>query len=345
MLLYRCQSDGKGEIHADGEVETYQRASKGNGVNIIITGDGYTEANNTVGGTAEIVMRHAAETFFSIEPYKSLREYFNVYIIYAHSAVEGTGCGRSRDTKYQVSQYVTDTHMKGDNKTVLNAVTNAGLPLDNANISVIANSSIYGGTCYMYSQGYSIGYTPVSREFEKTLIHESGGHGFGKCDDEYRLEENGYISDDMKASRLDQYANLGWWGNIDFTNNPTEVHWAAFLADGRYADEHLGVFEGGATYPRGVWHSTYNSIMNIQWNPGGDVFNAPCREMIYKRTMKLAYGDSWTYDYQTFVTFDLARSRTEAPHYVQAPTPTTSSDLPQGVTYDRPRHTPPVVVE
>lgn len=33
-------------------------------------------------------------------------------------------------------------------------------------------------------------------------------------------------------------------------------------------------------------------------------FNAPSREAIYKRAMKLAYGDAWTYDYEEFVEFD-----------------------------------------
>lgn len=33
-------------------------------------------------------------------------------------------------------------------------------------------------------------------------------------------------------------------------------------------------------------------------------FNAPSREEIYKRVMKESEGDSWTYDYETFVAFD-----------------------------------------
>ena len=45
-------------------------------------------------------------------------------------------------------------------------------------------------------------------------------------------------------------------------------------------------------------------------NTGG--FNAPSREAIYYRIHKLAYGESWTYDYEEFVNWDLnqrARSR------------------------------------
>lgn len=35
-------------------------------------------------------------------------------------------------------------------------------------------------------------------------------------------------------------------------------------------------------------------------------FNAPSREAIYKRVMQLSEGDTWTYDYETFVAFDAA---------------------------------------
>ena len=33
-------------------------------------------------------------------------------------------------------------------------------------------------------------------------------------------------------------------------------------------------------------------------------FNAPSREAIYYRIHKLAYGASWKYDYETFVSWD-----------------------------------------
>ena len=33
-------------------------------------------------------------------------------------------------------------------------------------------------------------------------------------------------------------------------------------------------------------------------------FNAPFREAIYYRIHKLAYGASWKYDYETFVSWD-----------------------------------------
>ena len=40
-------------------------------------------------------------------------------------------------------------------------------------------------------------------------------------------------------------------------------------------------------------------------NVGG--FNAPSREAIYNRIHKLAYGESWQFDYEEFVGWDLNR--------------------------------------
>ena len=96
----------------------------------------------------------------------------------------------------------------------------------------------------------------------------------------------------------------GWYKNIDFTSDPTQVKWYYFLTDQRYAGEGLGVYEGAFTYWTGAYRPTYNSIMNT--NVGG--FNAPSREAIYYRIHKLAYGADWQYDYEEFVEWD-ARNR------------------------------------
>ena len=73
-----------------------------------------------------------------------------------------------------------------------------------------------------------------------------------------------------------------------------------FINDSRYYNEKLGAYEG-AVWTKGVYRATETSIMSIDYS---GLFNAPSREAIYKRAMKLAYGDSWTYDYEEFVKFD-----------------------------------------
>ena len=92
----------------------------------------------------------------------------------------------------------------------------------------------------------------------------------------------------------------GWWKNVDFTDVESEVKWAKYLEDERYANDGLGIFEGASTYWTGAYRPTENSIMRHNT----DGFNAPSREAIYYRIHKLAYGDSWQYDHEAFVEYD-----------------------------------------
>lgn len=65
-------------------VTVLQEASIGTGADIIIMGDGFAEDKFEDGTYKEIVTK-AYENFFSVEPYRSLKDYFNVYYINAVS--------------------------------------------------------------------------------------------------------------------------------------------------------------------------------------------------------------------------------------------------------------------
>ncbi len=71
-------------------VTVLQEAEISNGSDIIIMADGFAnnDANFADGGKYETVIRQAYEDFFSVEPYKSLKGYFNVYSINAVSEDE-----------------------------------------------------------------------------------------------------------------------------------------------------------------------------------------------------------------------------------------------------------------
>ena len=94
----------------------------------------------------------------------------------------------------------------------------------------------------------------------------------------------------------DEYAAKGWWANIDFTKDKSKVKWANFLSNSDYSST-VGVYEGGATYTKGVYRPTEDSMMNGY----GEYFNAPSRLAIYKRIMKLS-GE--TYSFSNFVAYD-----------------------------------------
>ena len=100
---------------------------------------------------------------------------------------------------------------------------------------------------------------------------------------------------------LDEWWNsYGYGANIDWHSDPSVIKWAHFINDSRYADEKIGIYEGAHLVGKGCYRPTENSMM--RYNDCG--FNAPSREAIYKRVMKLSEGDDWTYDYETFVAFD-----------------------------------------
>ena len=294
---------------ADGKVKTLQRATKGYGIDVVLMGDAYSD-RLIADGTYDQVMQTAMEKFLEVEPYKSFRDYFNVYSVTAVSKNEVyTDTSETAFAGY----FGAGTEVGGNDQRAFyyteKAVGEEGV--DDALTVVMMNSTSYAGTCYMYSSsnaygdwgyGASVSYFPVgvdANALAQVLHHEAGGHGFSKLADEYAYENMGQISQDEIEFRkgLEPY---GWYRNVDFTNDPAKVKWNHFLTDSRYANDGLGVYEGAFTYWTGAYRPTMNSIMNT--NVGG--FNAPSREAIYYRIHKLAYGADWEYDYEEFVEWD-----------------------------------------
>jgi len=319
----------------DGEVKKLQTATKGNGIDIILMGDAFSD-RQIADGTYDRVMNTAMEKFFVEEPYKSFRDHFNVYRVTTVSKhdIYGELYGQ-KYKKYSESAldcfWGVGSFVGGDDFKVQDYAEKTGIDnFYNSTIIVIMNSAEYAGTCYMFEpmpedistdwgNGQSIAYFPMGENDEtlgQVLSHEAGGHGFAKLGDEYAYQEYGAIpSDELQSHK--EASQFGWWKNVDFTDNPTQVKWYHFLRDNRYDKDGLGVYEGGLTYWTGVWRATENSIM--RYNTGG--FNAPSREAIYYRIHKMAYGADWQYDYEKFVEYDAINRKESARsvNYVEVP--------------------------
>ena len=277
----------------DGEVVTLQKATKGNGLDLVFVGEGFTDKDIEEGGIFDQRMNEALEQFFAYEPYKSLRDRFNVYGVKAVSpnAEFVDGCTHAIDVDYE--------------KALEYASKVTGLiPNRPMRVTVVYNNASGGRSFCMMMEDDS--YICFAMDGITTVLnHESGGHGIGKLLDEY-VEDDGQhwvaIPEDQKTELDDIWTTLGWGANVDWRSDPTEVKWARFINDTRYADEQIGVYEGSYLYLYGTYRPTENSMM--RYNNIG--FNAPSREEIYKRVMKESEGDSWSYDYETFVAFDAA---------------------------------------
>ena len=282
----------------DGKVEMLQTAKEGNGIDLVVMGDGFSD-RLIADGT-----------------YRKTMVLFNVYMVTAVSKNEEFSIG----TETALAGYfnATGTVCNGSIATVQEYARKAvdETRLQNATCLAILNKEMPAGYTYMldpeaendYGCGTGIAFVALGagsftgfgdNTMAEIIHHEGGGHAFGKLADEYYYDFNGPVSQDG-LDYLHQVEKYGWYKNIDSESSPTAVKWAKFLADPRYAGEHLGVYEGAALCISGLYRPTEESIMFT--NKGQ--YNAPSREAIYYRIHKLAYGASWKYDYETFVSWD-----------------------------------------
>lgn len=293
----------------DGQVTKIHSATVGKGIDVVFVGDAFADKDQDLFNK---YVEIGKEAFFTEEPFKSTKDRFNIYRIGSVSK-NGIITQEGGDTKFS-AEFGQGTYIGGDNNLV-NSFVRASLPsvdLTKTIIFVIINKAKYAGTCHMYSNNQAICYVPLcsnETEYAQTLRHEGCGHGFGKLADEYFYTSNGRIPEE-EISQLRQWQSFayGFYENVDLTNDPNTVLWSKFISDSRYSGN-VGVFEGGYTYPYGVYRPTEYSIM--RYNTGG--FNAPSREAIYKKIMNFSEGEAWSFDYETFVEFDApARSAAAA---------------------------------
>ncbi len=291
------------DYSADGSVTKLQSSTRGNGIDIVITGDAFADKDQK---SFETYAKRAMEAFFAVEPYNSLRDRFNIWSINAVSKNDFVG----GNTKFSV-RLGDGTYIEGNHDKIFDFVS-ANIPsadLTKTVIIVLVNQAVYAGTNFHWITNEAISFVPLQTtlsEFDATLRHEAAGHGFGKLDDEYYYSEP--APSDWISGRK-EWQKSGFWENVDFTDDPEIIRWKTFLNDTRYAGQ-VGIYQGGGTYVSGVWRSTENSIMRYNYG----YFNAPSREAIYKKIMRFSEGDSWVYDYETFVDFD-AKGRKEEASY------------------------------
>ena len=282
----------------DGKVITIQKATVGKGINLVFMGDAYTD-KDIASGRYEQLMRAAADEFFSIEPYQSFRNRFNVYAVKVVSKNGKTGTGYTTALGAKMADGAAVT---GNREKVFEyALKVPGISSKkNLVVGVLVNSIYHGGIAdlnetYQAGIGYysSMGNDPYS--FGSTLRHETGGHAFAFLADEYATQ-NGSPTQAVINEYNRLYNTYGWYSNVDFTNDASKVKWSDFLSDSRYKDE-VGIYEGAVNVTKGAYRPSVNSMMN----QNVEYFNAPSRWAIYKRIMELS-GE--TASFSKFLEYD-----------------------------------------
>ena len=290
----------------DGKVELLNEATKGKGIPIVLMGDGFVD-EEIADSNYTRTMRQAMENLFSEEPIKSLRDYFNVYQVTAVSprnrfdGISSTALGTVPDHQTMGIDVNTDAVMKYVKKV-------EGIDSINTLAVVILNTNINRGVTYMIGSNkkdynYAIALCPVidslkSETFRQVLTHEAIGHGFAKLADEYVRSTEGSATDKDIKELKEVHEKLGWFLNVDSEKDSTKVLWTKFIYDTEFANEKIGTYEGGYTFFKGVYRPSEESMMRSNDAP----FNAPSRQAIYNKVMKMGLGKTATYE--EFVAFD-----------------------------------------
>ena len=291
--------------YAEDEVITLQKATRGNrgGINLVFLGDGY-DAKDISEGKYMQNIQEQVENFFGIEPYKTYRDYFNVYTAIAVSPESGIGTVNTiRYAKFETT-YTGGVGLRCDYDAAFQYAIDMGTTVtrDNLNQSLlimIPNSTDYGGICQMYDDGSAIAFCPLSTygyplDTRGVIQHEAGGHGFGKLGDEY-IYHNEFI--DFcgctccgHVFEFNYAKGLGWYENLSLSGKTNEVPWSQLIYDEKYSD-FVDIFEGGYMHSRGVFRSEQNSCMN------NDIpyYSTISRMAIVKRIKEYA-GETFTYE-------------------------------------------------
>lgn len=308
----------------DGEVVTLQTASVGKGINLTFMGEAFVDKDMEPNGLYEQKMQEAMEKLFSIEPYKSMRNRFNVYAV----KVISPNAEFSEYAEHRINE--SDSICFEYAQKIPNADKNPPM------VSVVYNTTYWTDRSYttMYTDGAFVGY--MMDGISDVLIHEIGGHGFANLLDEYVESglENSTLSQD-EATLLDNlWKNYSWGANVDWRNDASTVKWTHFLNDSRYAGEGLGLYEGAYLYGYGAYRPTKNSMMRYNDSP----FNAPSREQIYKRIMQRSEGEDWKYNYEEFVKYDVINRNAESRSAVKSLTDTERREYTKN-------HRPPTIIK
>ena len=307
---HKCTVNQYNYQYAEDQWLALQKATKGNngGINIVILGDGYN-AQDIASGQYLKDMQDEVEYFFGIEPYKTYREYFNIYTAFPVSTESGVGSINTIRYNRFNTTFTGGVGLKCDYDEMFSYVLKA--PTVNQDnlcqslIIVIPNSTDYAGITQMWEDGTAIAFCPKSTygyplDSRGVIQHEAGGHGFGKLGDEY-IYHNAFIdacgcSCCPHVEGILGAQSLGWFDNLSITGKTNQVPWSHLIFDPRYSDI-VDIYEGGYFHNRGVFRSEQNSCMN------NDIpyYSTISRESIVKRIKRYA-GEE--YSFEEFVAND-----------------------------------------
>ena len=316
----RTFTTGDGGAYKDGEISVYQTESAGapKPVHLVFMGDGFIEEDYTEGGAFDQAVETAVNALFGVEPYATYKDYFRISTVAVYSQERGATIKKDMSSvKAQTKNTAFEATLEGGNSTGTScnydkvfsyALKVPGVTqevLENTTVFLLINVNAYAGTCMMEYSGRSVSMCPMGKDsFGPVVIHEGGGHGFGRLLDEYRYYAAELPSDDKNSIKSWRSKDPYYGYNLDLTGDRNKVHWAHYFDRPGY--EAVSMYEGGCLYEYGVWRPEYISCME----DNRPYYNAPSREAIVRRIMR---ASGRTFNMEDFISKDKVRSEKGAP--------------------------------
>lgn len=254
-------------IHAMGQRITPHKYQLKSGtpdrcVDIAICAEGYTaDEMELFYKDAQV----ACDALFDHEPFKSMKNRFNVVAVASPSLDSGVSVPRlgvwkqtafgSHFSTFYSDRYLTTLQVK--------SIHDALAGIDYEHIIILANTDEYGGGGIYNSYTLTTAHHPM---FRPVVVHEFG-HSFGGLADEY-FYDNDVMTDTYPLDIEPWEQNITTQVNFDSkwkdmlpkgTPNPTPV--------AQKEQYPVGVFEGGGYSAKGIYRPAYNCRMRTNENP------------------------------------------------------------------------------
>ena len=330
LLLLGCvESEGNNgtpdEVatrYEHGQCITLNKATVGKGIDFMIVGDAFTEEEMNLGGKWEQAFNRLYGEIFQFEPFKSYKDWFNVYAVTTVSAnTDYTKDSKEEsNTFFKTWQYKPGANQRitqvGDQQELFRfAYDHSPVKENKENVKEMIVAFVINTTTnfqaysfksqHMIDYGdYGLAYVPIpafAPNLSGYITHELLGHGFGGLADEYFYPGSSMQEEQMNREK-ESKAKYDVNANVEYTSHPDEFdnkNWAALL---KMNYPGVSVVEGGAFCEKGVWRSSENSIMKGGSYTQAD-FSPVIREIFLHRIYKFA-GKESEYNVNVFIEYD-----------------------------------------
>jgi hypothetical protein len=266
---------------ADGVTPLHVSGPSSNRFDIVIVGDGYTQAQ------LGLFHEHAAskwETIRTTEPFAGYADYFNVWTVDVVSNQSGVDNdplpGTMKDTALDMQFWCNGTErLLCMNNTKAQQFTQLAPEADQ--VLGLANSTKYGGAGGTYATS-----SGGNSKAGQITVHELG-HSIGNLADEYIYYYRAGLDEDAEDDVQIPLPYLMYVGSVqgepalynitaslEAQMQSSKIKWWRWLGETSPGLGRVGTYEGGGYYRYGMYRPTDESLMRFLGRP----FNLPSRE-------------------------------------------------------------------